>query len=591
MILECSAFGAASKSARSRAESSKPAIAVYIEDMTEDEKIPVSMIKERMSGELSKLGTFNVLRRDDDVSIGKIRAANFIMIGAVTFCYYNQQASGYVIPFLGIETKAKTAYVVFSIRIVDVSTSSIVYASTHAGEAANKNNSRVNSLTNELIAQAASNAVDKSISAMKNHTWLNTPSRTKKSNTRAVRAGGGASSRPTLTLLDFLYKGETGEIFPSALLGNVMMTKLHELGGFELLEFAHRGYIAAELKLVQSGLADRSTAPEVGKIKSPQYILTGAMTFYYSKKASSAAVPELGIATKAETAYTKLETRIIDVTTAKIVFVSAQIGENTNRGIVNHNDMTAPSFWKAATNAMEQSISEIKALAWLNIEQNTPSRPKPSAPKTDNANAPANKGTTEQGNNNINEMFSESSILDLPRVVIGKFEDQTEDRNAPIASIKRMMVTELRKAGIFILIDRDDDNINLITDELERAESGFIESSTAPKRGNLWGYQYIIKGAVTLRKYDEKGSGFMLPIIGTASKAKTAYVVLDIQITDAKTFKIIYADDQVGSATNKEKTTITSYENMVGGLLDMAARDAVKKHVSELKTQTSRILQ
>ena len=103
------------------------------------------------------------------------------------------------------------------------------------------------------------------------------------------------------------------------------------------------------------------------------------------------------------------------------------------------------------------------------------------------------------------------------------------------------------------------------------------------------GFQYFITGAVTLRKYDEKGSGFMLPIIGTASKAKIAYVVLDIRIIYAETGKIIYADNQMGKATNKEKKTIGSYENMTGGLLDMAARDAVRKHVSEMKAQASQI--
>ena len=45
----------------------------------------------------------------------------------------------------------------------------------------------------------------------------------------------------------------------------------------------------------------------------------------------------------------------------------------------------------------------------------------------------------------------------------------------------------------------------------------------------------------------------------------------------------------MGAAVNKEKKTIGSYESMVGGLLDMAARDAVKKHVSEMKAQASQI--
>ena len=62
-----------------------------------------------------------------------------------------------------------------------------------------------------------------------------------------------------------------------------------------------------------------------------------------------------------------------------------------------------------------------------------------------------------------------------------------------------------------------------------------------------------------------------------------------MRIVDAETGNIIYADNQMGAAVNKEKKTIGSYESMVGGLLDMAARDAVKKHVSEMKAQASQI--
>lgn len=188
-----------------------------------------------------------------------------------------------------------------------------------------------------------------------------------------------------------------------------------------MLEREHLDYVGEELKLVTSGLADDATAPEFGKIRSAQYVMTGAATFYYSKEASKSAVPALGIATKADTAYAKLEIRIANVFTGSIVFGAEHIGETTNknnRAADRHNGMQNPLFWRAVTNAFEESMSEIRAISWLNTAHDAPSQPKPSTPN----------------DNNIKAMTSNNSILDMPRVFIDDFEDKTEDRNAPIDS-------------------------------------------------------------------------------------------------------------------------------------------------------------
>ena len=60
-------------------------------------------------------------------------------------------------------------------------------------------------------------------------------------------------------------------------------------------------------------------------------------------------------------------------------------------------------------------------------------------------------------------------------------------------------------------------------------------------------------GAITLYYYSEKGSGFAIPILGSATQAKTAYVILDIRIIDNTTGEIIYTGDQVGTSRRDAK--------------------------------------
>ena len=144
-----------------------------------------------------------------------------------------------------------------------------------------------------------------------------------------------------------------------------------------------------------------------------------------------------------------------------------------------------------------------------------------------------------------------------------------------------MMITELHKSGAFRLLERE--QLDAIASELKLNQSGLVDPSTALKVGRIAGAQYMMTGAVTLYYYSEKASGFALPILGSSSKAKTAYVVLDIRIIDVETSEIVYAANQTGEATNKEKKSIGSSSKMVGGLLGLATRNAVEKHVAAMR--------
>ena len=177
----------------------------------------------------------------------------------------------------------------------------------------------------------------------------------------------------------------------------------------------------------------------------------------------------------------------------------------------------------------------------------------------------------------------------LPRLAVRKFEDKSDEGKAPANAIMNMMVTELSKAKIFTLVERE--NLSYIADEIDLGQSGLVDPSTAPAVGKVKGAQYSMDGAITMYYYDETGKGILIPVIGGATQKKTAYVVLDIKITDNSTSEIIYAESQVGSAKRAMKGAIGGYKGFyiggytkeTGGILAEATRQAVIKQVTAIQ--------
>ncbi|MBR0095436.1 MAG: hypothetical protein IJP91_09175 [Synergistaceae bacterium] len=183
------------------------------------------------------------------------------------------------------------------------------------------------------------------------------------------------------------------------------------------------------------------------------------------------------------------------------------------------------------------------------------------------------------------------SAVARPRMAVRMFEDRTEDGDAPAGAVMDMMVTELSKAKVFDLMERE--RLDYIADEINLGQSGLMDPATAPKVGKIKGVNYTMTGAITLYYYDEKGAGIAIPIIGGASQKKTAYVVLDIRIIDNTTGEIIYTGDQVGTSRRDANGAIAAYKGFYiggykrqyGGILGSATREAVMKHVAAISSR------
>ena len=216
--------------------------------------------------------------------------------------------------------------------------------------------------------------------------------------------------------------------------------------------------------------------------------------------------------------------------------------------------------------------------------------PKPTAPAKTTPKPATPARTPEKPAAPAKKANDESDSRPKPRLAVREFEDRSEDGKAPADAITDMMITELKKTDEFTVMLRGKRFDDYIGKEITMGQSGLIEAKTAPAVGKLKGLQYTMAGSITLYYYTEKGSGIVLPILGMATEAKTAYVVIDLMIIDNSTGEIIYANNQYGEAKQVAKGAGASYKGFfvggysrrAGGLLQEATRDAVIKHVSAI---------
>ena len=183
-----------------------------------------------------------------------------------------------------------------------------------------------------------------------------------------------------------------------------------------------------------------------------------------------------------------------------------------------------------------------------------------------------------------------SSAADIacaaPTLSVRTFDNKAGgDAEAPAAAITDMMTTELSKAGIFNLLERE--KLDYIAQEQKLAMSGLMDESTAPQIGQLKGARYSMTGAITVYSYNAGAGAIYIPgIVGGAAAAKTAYVTLDIRIIDNETGEVVYAAAEEGQSKREASGILSQFGGFgkasYGGILATAARDSVKKHVAAL---------
>ena len=81
------------------------------------------------------LGMSGLMDPSTAPAVGRVRGAQYTMTGAISLFYYEKKSRGIRIPLIGSSTQTNTAYVMVEIRIIDNSTSGVVYAMNKLGTA------------------------------------------------------------------------------------------------------------------------------------------------------------------------------------------------------------------------------------------------------------------------------------------------------------------------------------------------------------------------------------------------------------------------------------------------------------------------
>lgn len=161
-----------------------------------------------------------------------------------------------------------------------------------------------------------------------------------------------------------------------------------------------------------------------------------------------------------------------------------------------------------------------------------------------------------------------------------------------------ILVTELLKAGRFVLVERE--KLKAIIKEQELGMTGLVREETASKAGLLSGAQFMIKGSVT-EFNDEAGGGgltigYRLGEIG--GKTRTAYVGIDVRIVDNLTGQIYASYNASATARSSGgslaarfssddfKIGVSGFESTA---LGQAARDAIRQIVGFIVEESQHI--
>ncbi len=154
------------------------------------------------------------------------------------------------------------------------------------------------------------------------------------------------------------------------------------------------------------------------------------------------------------------------------------------------------------------------------------------------------------------------------------------------AGASKMLETALAKSGMFDVYTRAE--MDKVLKEQALGQSGMMTQQSAAKAGQLIGVNVIVVGAVT--EFGEKAGGVNVFFLAGGQKT-TARVVIDVQLIDTTTGKIVKALSAEGEEAN---VGVSLFVASGGTSLDetkigKAMRKAINKLVEEVSAEVANI--
>jgi len=149
-----------------------------------------------------------------------------------------------------------------------------------------------------------------------------------------------AQAKMRVAVLDF--QDNSGSGAPAKAITDMMTTELFNSGVFTVVERSRMDALAQEQRLAGQGLADPTTAVQMGKVLGVDALITGSVT-QYKYEASGGVIPLpfgglSGVAVGSETAYVTLDVRMINAQTGEVLMTAKEEGAaNQSQGGVAYD--------------------------------------------------------------------------------------------------------------------------------------------------------------------------------------------------------------------------------------------------------------
>jgi len=144
------------------------------------------------------------------------------------------------------------------------------------------------------------------------------------------------------------------------------------------------------------------------------------------------------------------------------------------------------------------------------------------------------------------------------RIAIASFKCKAAKCYGEIGDgVSDMLSTALFQSGRFIVLERGE-GLQAIQQELNLAQSGYVNQQQAPQKGLMEGADILVIGAITAFEPHASGIGgggvavpLNVPLIGgIAASKKEAYIAADIRLVDVRTGRVINATKVEGKASS-----------------------------------------
>lgn len=154
------------------------------------------------------------------------------------------------------------------------------------------------------------------------------------------------------------------------------------------------------------------------------------------------------------------------------------------------------------------------------------------------------------------------------------------------AGATKMLETALAKSGMFDVYTRAE--MDKVLKEQALGQTGMITAQSAAKTGQMIGVNVIVVGAVT--EFGEKVDGVNVFFVAGGKKS-TARVVIDVQLIDTTTGKIIKALSAEGEEANAGVSlfVISGGTSLDDTKVGKAMRKAINKLVDEIAAEIANI--